>query len=76
MIRLFVEGELKKDQTLAVSVKQAHYLTHVMRLKMGEIIEVMNGHQGVWQAEMGLQKKQVFLKCLKQLQKQQNTLHC
>ncbi len=72
MIRLFVNADLCLGQKVLLPVKQAHYVCHVMRLKDGEELAVLNGRQGLWSAQVVLEKKQVFLKLLKQLLPQQN----
>ncbi len=51
-IRLFVDEPLGKGQSLSLSKDQAHYLTGVMRQKVGAMIALFNGRDGEWQAEV------------------------
>ena len=70
MIRLFVDSDLSAQQKIVLPVKQAHYLTHVMRLKSDEEVEIFNGRQGVWRALLKQEKKQTTLICQEQIQQQ------
>jgi len=47
-IRLFVDAPLGQGQSLSFSRDQAHYLTGVMRQKLGARAAVFNGHDGDW----------------------------
>lgn len=70
MIRLFVDSDLSAQQKIVLPVKQVHYLTHVMRLKSDEEVEIFNGRQGVWRALLKQEKKQTTLICQEQIQQQ------
>lgn len=48
--RLFVVADLVQDGIVALPKEQAHYLTRVMRLGLGDAVIVFNGRQGEWQA--------------------------
>ena len=48
MIRLFIENDLKEKTECELSVFQAHYLCHVMRLKENDEVACFNGKQGEW----------------------------
>ncbi len=62
MIRLFVTQDLSENTQIEPDVKQAHYLTHVMRLKDKEIVTVFNGRDGEWLAEIQtVSKKKTML---------------
>lgn len=76
MIRLFVEGELKKDAVIPLSVFQAHYLCHVMRQKDGAQVVCFNGVDGEWLANLNYVKKKVFISLQQQLKKQINLSEC
>ena len=51
-VRLFVDEALAADAELAVSGKPAHYLTHVMRLGVGDALRLFNGRDGEWRAHL------------------------
>ncbi len=56
-VRLFVEGPLAAAAAIQATEGQSHYLTHVMRLKMGDSVELFNGRDGAWLASIGQLKK-------------------
>lgn len=76
MIRLFIASDFSLGTRLILPVKQAHYVLHVMRLKQGDQLEVVNGHQGLWLGEIHVAKKQVFLTLIKHLLPAQNLPPC
>jgi 16S rRNA (uracil1498-N3)-methyltransferase len=47
-IRLFVEDDLAAGQPIALSSSQVHYVTHVMRRGVGDILSLFNGRDGEW----------------------------
>lgn len=51
MIRLYLEESLEVSLRLILRPQHSHYLTHVMRLKPGQQLEVFNGKDGGWTAE-------------------------
>lgn len=51
-IRLFVETDLPAAGEVVLSPTQAHYLTRVMRLSVGEGVRLFNGRDGEWQARL------------------------
>ena len=51
-IRLYVNFPLKKETNFCVQDKQAHYLSNVMRLKIGRKFLVFNGVDGEFEAEI------------------------
>ena len=51
-VRLFVEAELAANGEVALSQRQAHYLTRVMRLSVGEAARLFNGRDGEWLARV------------------------
>ena len=60
--RLFVESALAADVQLQVTDAQAHYLSHVLRMKEGDAVAVFNGQDGEWHATIAtVRKKEVVL---------------
>ncbi len=51
-VRLFIEEELSLDLDIALSVDQAKYLFKVMRLNVGQVIMVLDGKTGEYEAEI------------------------
>jgi 16S rRNA (uracil1498-N3)-methyltransferase len=52
MIRLFVAAPLAAGQAVAPTPEQAHYLTSVMRLGVGDLLLLFNGQDGEWSARV------------------------
>lgn len=52
MVRLFVAAPLSAGGDVSPSVEQAHYLTKVMRLGVGDVIDLFNGRDGEWRARI------------------------
>lgn len=50
--RLFVDAPLASGGEIALERSQAHYLSHVLRLKPGERVLVFNGRDGEWSARL------------------------
>lgn len=48
--RLYLETPLSQGARLALDSKQSHYLTQVMRLKLGDSTRLFNGQAGEWKA--------------------------
>lgn len=76
MIRLFLDSHFDKNQEIALSAPQSHYLTHVMRLAEGDTVVCFNGTQGDWEALLKKQKKEWFLIPQKQILPQQTREKC
>ncbi len=71
--RLFIADNLYEDQLLDLSKQDHHYVATVMRLKQGQQIEVFNGTQGLWLAQIkNISKKSTQLWIVKQLLEQKN----
>ena len=51
-VRLYIDHPLASGQAVPLNADQAHYLSGVMRLKPGDVIEVFNGHDGAWDARL------------------------
>jgi 16S rRNA (uracil1498-N3)-methyltransferase len=50
--RLYVSAPLCPGASVALDRAQAHYLTHVLRLKAGQPVLVFNGRDGEWSASL------------------------
>lgn len=50
--RLYVAPDLVEDGVLVLDGDQAHYLSRVMRLGVGDPVRVFNGRHGEWDATM------------------------
>ena len=53
MPRLYVEADLNEGETIALDEGQARYLGDVMRLKTGALVQVFNGRDGEFAAQLG-----------------------
>ncbi|MFV0473557.1 MAG: RsmE family RNA methyltransferase, partial [Pikeienuella sp.] len=51
-IRLFVEADLARGASVALSREQAHYVANVMRLGPGDGALLFNGRDGEWRARI------------------------
>lgn len=51
-IRLYIDHPMAKGQPVPVEAAQAHYLSGVMRLRVGDDISVFNGRDGEWSARI------------------------
>ena len=51
-VRLYVEAPLSPNVRVTPSADQTHYLLHVMRAKAGERVNLFNGRDGEWRAEI------------------------
>lgn len=51
-IRLYVDHPLGPGQTVPLGRAQAHYLFGVMRLSVGGAVQLFNGREGAWVAEV------------------------
>jgi 16S rRNA (uracil1498-N3)-methyltransferase len=50
--RLFIDGDLGEGRRVELAPPQAHYLTAVLRLKLGARLLVFNGRDGEWVATL------------------------
>jgi 16S rRNA (uracil1498-N3)-methyltransferase len=70
--RLFVDAGLGGGQTVEPSAAPAHYLRHVLRLKVGDIVRLFNGRDGEWKASVAaLTKRSLTLALQEQTRAQQ-----
>lgn len=61
-VRLYIDETLTKGAHLAVPQEAAHYLQHVMRMKVGQGLHVFNADCGEWEATLThMSKKGVML---------------
>jgi 16S rRNA (uracil1498-N3)-methyltransferase len=51
-IRLYVDAPLVAGVAIALDQSASHYLVTVMRQAAGDVIELFNGHDGAWSAEL------------------------
>ncbi len=60
--RLYVDRPLATGAALALEARQAHYLTHVLRLGTGQRVLVFNGRDGEWSAALEGSRRAVMLR--------------
>ncbi len=49
-VRLYVDAPLAADVAVALEQSASHYLVTVMRLGVGDVVELFNGRDGAWAA--------------------------
>jgi 16S rRNA (uracil1498-N3)-methyltransferase len=70
--RLFVDTGLGGGRTVEPGADQAHYLRHVLRLKIGDTLRLFNGRDGEWKASVAaLAKRSLTLALHEQTRAQQ-----
>jgi 16S rRNA (uracil1498-N3)-methyltransferase len=70
-LRLYVNAPLGAGVAVPASEGQAHYLLHVMRAKVGQLVSLFNGRDGEWLAEISaMARRGVTLTCRKQTEVQ------
>lgn len=52
MVRLFVADPLAAETDITPTPEQSHYLTKVMRLGVGDVVDLFNGRDGEWRARI------------------------
>ena len=60
--RLHVEAPLEAGALVPLAPAQQHYLTHVMRLKAGDLVLAFNGRDGEWEAQLEPNKRAAALR--------------
>ncbi|MBF0563095.1 MAG: 16S rRNA (uracil(1498)-N(3))-methyltransferase [Alphaproteobacteria bacterium] len=61
-IRLFVTADLEAGAPVRLETEQAHYLSHVMRMRPGDEVALFNARHGEWRARIeGFGKRQCDL---------------
>ncbi|EKF20662.1 16S rRNA (uracil(1498)-N(3))-methyltransferase [Nitratireductor pacificus] len=69
--RLFIDAPLAADAMVETSREQAHYLTHVLRMREGAEVLLFNGRDGEWYAELAeAGRKSVRLRVTRQARPQ------
>lgn len=70
--RLYIADDLAAGLSVGLTDQQAHYLTHVLRLRPGAKLLVFNGRQGEWEAEiLDIGKRRVILTIARQVRPQE-----
>lgn len=60
--RVFIDAPLAAEQPLSLDTESSHYLSRVLRLRVGDAVIVFNGQGGEYQAQVqAIGKKQVVL---------------
>ncbi len=73
IVRLFVEDNLAADDVLVLSANASHYLSRVMRVRVGEGIRLFNGRDGEWACSVvELARKSVQVQVIERLRPQIN----
>lgn len=71
ILRLFVENELQSGEQIELTGNSAHYVSKVMRGRIGTIIRLFNGKDGEWQSKIvQTERRQVVLGVENQLHQQ------
>ena len=68
--RLYVTADLGEGVVLPLDEGQAHYLLHVLRAKVGNLVSLFNGRDGEWLAELATAKRGVTATCRRQTEPQ------
>ena len=72
-IRLYFNASIAKDDDIVFNKDQTHYLSKVMRLRIGDTLDIFNGINGAWKAKItDIDKKSASAKIISQTQLQQN----
>ena len=66
--RLFINKELKAKIKIKLDSNNKHYLKNVLRLSEGKVVNIFNGIDGEWEAEIDFNID--HLTCKKQIRKQ------
>ena len=69
--RLLINKELKLNLTVLIENNDQHYLKKVLRLKIGDKVNVFNGIDGEWETTV-IDEKKFNLSCNKQIRLQTN----
>jgi 16S rRNA (uracil1498-N3)-methyltransferase len=60
--RLFIDAPLDSGNAVALERAQAHYLSHVLRLRDGDRVLVFNGRDGEWSGTLETAKRSACLR--------------
>ena len=55
--RLLINKEIKLNSKIIIENKDQHYLKKVLRLKVGDTVNIFNGIDGEWEAKISDDKK-------------------
>lgn len=71
IMRLFVEHQLSHGEQIALGQNQSHYVSKVMRGRVGTNIRLFNGQDGEWQSQITqITRRQVSLRVQQSLRHQ------
>lgn len=69
--RLFVESDLRDQQTVQLDSNQSHYLANVLRAKVGDKVALFNGRDGEWATEIShIAKRAITLNVTRKIKDQ------
>ena len=68
--RLYVDAPLAAGAAVTLEPAQAHYLTHVLRLKAGAGVLAFNGRDGEWAAAIETERRSASLRLVEQVRTQ------
>lgn len=72
--RLYTDAALAAGAEIALDTDRAHYLRDVLRRETGAAVDVFNGRDGEWRAEIvEIRKKAARLRCIEKRRAQGNT---
>ena len=66
--RLFINKELKTGNKIKLNTNNQHYLKNVLRLSVGEFVNIFNGVDGEWKTVIDINIEHLI--CKKQIRKQ------
>lgn len=70
-VRLYVDQNLSRAQSIDLGRDQGHYVAHVMRRSVGDEISLFNGQDGEWRAAISaLARNRVTVSCISQTREQ------
>ena len=73
--RLYWHQPLSENATLKLPTEQSHYIINVLRLKLGNFIQLFNPESGEWQTEItATEKKSLTVTCRQQTRMPETTL--
>ncbi len=69
--RLYVDAKLAEGEQISLAQDQSHYLTNVMRARLGDRVALFNGQQGEWASTItSVQKRAVTLAISEKIREQ------
>ncbi len=70
-IRLYLDNKFSYNQLVELNIEQTHYVSKVMRHKVGQAITIFNGYDGLWLANIeSLGKKSCLVRLVEQIEPQ------